>query len=171
MNETKQIDYWLHLVKRWSAGEMDYHISSYIHFPQFLNLNIEDMIQARDYESSVPWKMDCSLDLLVKGKTFSFFKKMNAGHEHLIGTKIQNKYCTLPYTVNVGPVAQSVQLVATGWMVRGSNPGGGARFSAPIQTGPGAQPASCTMGTGSFPGVKSGRGVTLTPHPLLVSWS
>ena len=28
-----------------------------------------------------------------------------------------------------------------------------------------------TMGTGSFPGVKSGRGVTLTPHPLLVSWS
>ena len=28
------------------------------------------------------------------------------------------------------------------------------------------------MGTGSFPGVKSGRGVTLTPHPLLVplSW-
>ena len=44
----------------------------------------------------------------------------------------------------------------------------GARFSTPVQTGPGAHPASCTMGTGSFPGVKSGRGVTLTPHPLLV---
>jgi len=44
----------------------------------------------------------------------------------------------------------------------------GARFSAPVQTGPGAHPASCTMGTGSFPGVKSGRDVTLTPHPLLV---
>jgi len=27
------------------------------------------------------------------------------------------------------------------------------------------------MGTGSFPRVKSGRGVTLTPHPLLVPWS
>jgi len=27
------------------------------------------------------------------------------------------------------------------------------------------------MGTGSFSGVKSGRGVTLTPHPLLVPWS
>jgi len=27
------------------------------------------------------------------------------------------------------------------------------------------------MGTGSFPEVKSGRGVTLTPHPLLVPWS
>ena len=48
----------------------------------------------------------------------------------------------------------------------------GARFSAPVQTGLGAHPASCTMGTGSFPGVMSGRGVTLTTHPLLVprSW-
>jgi hypothetical protein len=44
----------------------------------------------------------------------------------------------------------------------------GVRFSAPVQTGPGAHPASCTMGTGSFLGVKSGRGVRLTPHPLLV---
>jgi len=44
----------------------------------------------------------------------------------------------------------------------------GARFSAPVQTGPGAHAASCTMGTGSFPGIKSGRDVTLTPHPLLV---
>ena len=47
----------------------------------------------------------------------------------------------------------------------------GARFSVPVQTGPGAHPASCTMGTGYFPGVKCGRGVTLTPHPLLVPWS
>jgi hypothetical protein len=44
----------------------------------------------------------------------------------------------------------------------------GARFSAPVQTGPGAHPASCTMGTWSFLGVESGRGMTLTPHPLLV---
>ena len=42
----------------------------------------------------------------------------------------------------------------------------------PVQTGPGAHPASCTMGTGSFPGVKYGRSVLLTTHPLLVprSW-
>ena len=42
----------------------------------------------------------------------------------------------------------------------------------PVQTGPGAHPASCTMGTGSFPEVKCGRGVTLTTHPLLAprSW-
>ena len=47
----------------------------------------------------------------------------------------------------------------------------GARFSAPDQTSFGAHPASCTMVIRSFPGVKSGRGVTLTPHPLLVPWS
>ena len=41
----------------------------------------------------------------------------------------------------------------------------GARFSAPVQTG---HSASCKMGTGSFPGVRCGRGVTLTTHPLLV---
>ena len=29
-----------------------------------------------------------------------------------------------------------------------------AKFSAPVQTGPGAYITSCTMGTGSFPGVK-----------------
>jgi hypothetical protein len=47
----------------------------------------------------------------------------------------------------------------------------GEKFFALVQTGLGAHPASCTMGTGSFPGVKSGRGVTLTLHPLLVPWS
>ena len=45
-----------------------------------------------------------------------------------------------------------------------------AVFSAPVQIGPGSHSASCTMGTISFPGVKSGRGVTLTPQPLLVPW-
>jgi hypothetical protein len=40
----------------------------------------------------------------------------------------------------------------------------GTRFFAHVQTGPGAHPASCTMGTGSFPGVKlPGRGAD---HPL-----
>jgi len=43
---------------------------------------------------------------------------------------------------------------------------GRARFSAPVQTGPGTHPTSCTMGSGSIPGVKSGRGVTLTHHPF-----
>jgi hypothetical protein len=34
-----------------------------------------------------------------------------------------------------------------------------------------SHPASCTMGTGSFPGVKSGWGVMLTSHSFLVPWS
>ena len=47
----------------------------------------------------------------------------------------------------------------------------GARFSVPVQTCPGAHPASCTMGTGSFPGVKRpGRGVDHAP-PSSVSRS
>jgi hypothetical protein len=44
----------------------------------------------------------------------------------------------------------------------------GARFSAAVQTGPGAHPASCTLGTESFLGIKGGRGLTLTFHPFLV---
>ena len=62
--------------------------------------------------------------------------------------------------------------IATGYELEG--PGIESRWRRdfpPVQTGPGTHPASCTMGTGSFPGVKSGRGVTPTPHPLLVSWS
>jgi len=85
--------------------------------------------------------------------------------------KMQNfktlQYRSLP--VHFGELGSSVG-IATGYGLDG--PGiesrWGARFSAPVQTGPGAHPASCTMGTGSFLGVKSGRGVTLTPHPLLV---
>jgi hypothetical protein len=38
-----------------------------------------------------------------------------------------------------------------------------------VQTGSGAHPASCTMGTGVlYPGLKRGWGVTLTTHPHLV---
>jgi hypothetical protein len=62
----------------------------------------------------------------------------------------------------------------------------GAKFSAPIYTGLGAHPASCTMGTGSFPTLNwPGRGddyqppfstevkETVEPHlysPFVLSW-
>jgi len=40
----------------------------------------------------------------------------------------------------------------------------GVRFSASVQTGPGAHPGSHTVGAGSFPGVKRpGRGVDHLP--------
>jgi len=54
-----------------------------------------------------------------------------------------------------------------GWMFQGSNPGRGARFSAPIQTGRGAQPASFAIGVGSFLGVK--RPGLSVDHPPLSS--
>jgi len=72
----------------------------------------------------------------------------------------------------VGPVAQSVQ--------RLSYRAGRSRIEfrcgrdfPSVQTGPGAHPASCKMGTESFPGVKCGRGVLLTTHSFLVprSWN
>jgi hypothetical protein len=55
------------------------------------------------------------------------------------------------------------------------SPAGAKDFSSNlcVQTGPGAHPASCPMGSGGpFPGVKRGRGVILTTHPHLVprSW-
>ena len=52
-----------------------------------------------------------------------------------------------------------------------SNPGGDEIFRL-SRLALGAHPASCKMGTESFPGVKCGRGVLLTTHPLLVprSW-
>ena len=62
--------------------------------------------------------------------------------------------------------------IATGYGLDG--PGIESRWGrdfSPVQSEPGAHPASCTMGTGSSPGVNYGRGVLLTTHPLLVLWS
>jgi len=60
----------------------------------------------------------------------------------------------------------SVVSIATGYgLVQGSNLVA-ARFSAPVQTGPGAHPASCTMGTGFFPGGKERPRRDTDPSPL-----
>jgi hypothetical protein len=57
-------------------------------------------------------------------------------------------------------LAYWVHPLDTGWTDWSSNAGGGRDFSAPIQTGPGARPDSCTMRTVCFPVVKRlGRGV------------
>jgi hypothetical protein len=55
--------------------------------------------------------------------------------------------------------------IATGYgLVSLGNQSGGVRFFAPVQTSPGAHPASYKMGTGSFPGVRRlGRGVEYPP--------
>ena len=57
-------------------------------------------------------------------------------------------------------VAQSVQRLATGWTVRSTN-----SRSTSVQNGPGAHPASCTVGTGSLSRGQSGRNLSTTlPH-------
>jgi hypothetical protein len=70
------------------------------------------------------------------------------------------------YRISCGP--GNVVGIATGYGLDG--PGIESRWGRDFphlsRPAPGPHPASCTMGTGSFPGVKSDRGVTLTPHPL-----
>ena len=70
----------------------------------------------------------------------------------------------------VGPVAQSVQRLATGWTVRGSNPGGIRIFGNCPDRSWGA-PSLMYSGHWVFPGGKEWPGMTLIPHPLLVPWS
>jgi hypothetical protein len=77
-----------------------------------------------------------------------------------------NAELTWMYTILREP--GSVIGIATGYGLDG--PGRdripvGTRFSTLVQTGPGAHPASCTMSTGSFPGVKSSRGGDADPSP------
>ena len=70
------------------------------------------------------------------------------------------------------PVRSSVG-IATGYRL--DDPGiesrWGLRFFAPAQTGPGAHPAFCKMGTGFFSGGKERPGRDADPSPLLVPWS
>ena len=69
------------------------------------------------------------------------------------------------YTL-VGPDSAVGIASRYGLEVRRPIPVGGQRLSAPVQTDPGAHPASYTMGTGSYPAVNS-RAVALTTHPNL----
>jgi len=76
--------------------------------------------------------------------------------------------CTVLLPACGYPTAVNKYIIATGYGLDGPEIESRweAKFSVPVQTGPGAHPVSCAMGTGPFPGVKSGRGVTLTPHPF-----
>jgi hypothetical protein len=75
--------------------------------------------------------------------------------------------CVCVYTPNVNVGRDSSDGIANGYGldVLGIESRWRARFSAHVQTGPGAHPASYTMGTGSFfPGVKRpGRGFNYPP--------
>jgi hypothetical protein len=67
-------------------------------------------------------------------------------------------------------MAQSVQRLATGWTVRGSNPGGGEIFhTCPDRSWTPSSPLY--DGYRVFPGVKERLGREADPSPLLVPWS
>ena len=75
-----------------------------------------------------------------------------------------SNFVSLAYYLRAGQLSQYSDWLRVGRS--GDRIPVGARFSAPVQTGPGAHPASCTMGTRSFPGAKRGLGVALTTHPF-----
>ena len=71
---------------------------------------------------------------------------------------------SVPSAINMGQVSSFGIATRYGLDGPGIESQWGARFSAPVQTSPGPYPASCTMGTGSSPGVnRPGRGAG---HPL-----
>jgi len=75
------------------------------------------------------------------------------------------------YFLPCGP-GSSVGIAIELWAGRSGIESRWERDFPSVLTGPGAHPASFEMCTGSFLGVKCGRGVLLTTHPLLVprSW-
>ena len=80
--------------------------------------------------------------------------------------KLENQQSLSNYYPNYSHTVGSVVGIATAYGWSGDRIAVGTRFSAPVQTSPEAHQASSTMGTGSLPGVRCGRGVMLTPHPL-----
>ena len=76
----------------------------------------------------------------------------NAGHKNFGTPNCKNMACLHVFMLffNVGRDSDSLRAGPSGDRIPVV-----ARFSAPVQTSPVAHPASYTMGTGSFPGVKA----------------
>jgi hypothetical protein len=85
------------------------------------------------------------------------------------------RFSLLFYPVHVREPGSSVSIVSgyglNDWAIKVRSPAEAKDFTCSlcVQTGSGAHPASCTMGTGVLsPGLNCGRGATLTTHPNLV---
>jgi hypothetical protein len=82
----------------------------------------------------------------------------------------QFTYMNISFSFGTG-LAQSVWCLTTGWATGVRSPAEAKDFSSSlcVHTGSETHPDSYPMGTGGrFPGVKRGRGVTLTTHTHLV---
>jgi hypothetical protein len=144
------------------------HADSTIYWPS--HASIVAMQDARSVWMQIhclPAKLlrQCSLDIITTDKLYCCFEShlllhtLPAAQLYYIAA-----FCHKYIFITWAGIAQSVYRLATGWTVRGSNPEK-ARFSASIQTGPGAQTASYTIGTGYFLKVKR-QGHGLTTHPF-----
>jgi hypothetical protein len=92
------------------------------------------------------------------------------GALNLFYSQVSYKKVNIQITVCIflcfGPGSSICIVTRPGLDGLGSYPGGGARFSAPVRTGPAADSASYTMDTASFPEKQQpGRGVN-HPHPI-----
>lgn len=87
------------------------------------------------------------------GAYFDYWNKVDLPRENRLG------YHNISYIIH--PVSSAQRLV-TACMVRVSNPGGEFSLSRPDRSE--AQPAPCTFGTGSFPGLKKPVRFADRPH-------
>jgi hypothetical protein len=99
-------------------------------------------------EQSVCWTFSMINSQYTEQSVCWTFSMLNSQYtEHGLETwnlntkyKYRSVFVLTPHLIRTG-IAQSVKRLATGWTVRGSNPGEGRVF-APVQTGPGVHPAS-----------------------------
>ena len=87
---------------------------------------------------------------------------------HHVSTGLYLLRCFMPYQSYIMGRDSSVS-IATRYGLDGpliESRWGAARFSAPVQPGPGAHPASCTMGTGYLSRDRSAGAWRLPPTPI-----
>ena len=118
----------------------------------------------------VTWKTNYCYNIIIYG----FNSVVYMSRKYILVYYKKTKYYShvFPSVYKIQGPGSSVGIATELWAGRSGTESRWGRDFPPVQTGPGAHPASCTMGTGSFPGVKCGRDVLLTTHPFLVprSW-
>jgi hypothetical protein len=116
------------------------------------------------HHSDITWSVQTIKLFIMQVSPHSFHIHVH-GSEHFFWQSYSSNTLKHPKSVWAGIASHYSDLLRAGRS--GDRIPVGARFSAPVHTGPRAHPASCTMGTGSFPGVKRPRrGVD---HPPLSS--
>jgi hypothetical protein len=129
----------------WGNNVWRYHTYMETHLEQFKHCRNDALTQCRISETVLT--LMCDMQMKQGAVSYNYIFVVFCGPGSIVG-------------------------IATGYGLDGTGIESqwGRDFPHLSRPAPGAHPASCTMGTGSFPAVKSGWGVTLTPHPLLVPW-